>query len=1174
MVNKNKKFLAGAIILAMSISAITQTSYASDDEIGANNDVSIDENQGKDKDSHEDLKEDEIGVKDSDANINEDGEYGADEEIDSPISENKLEDIKESLKTDINLSDLSDDLKKDYSDQIDQAQNEKDLEDIETQFFADLFESEDDSSDEEEDVTESSDENNDKSSDDKELEISDLEKDSDQVSSEEGESDLEAKKEGLRNKLVNAMASGKIDPIKLSEYTEKVGSAESDEDLKAIEAEIYQALGEELPEEDSETEQAEDELAEDRQLAKEQIDAVAAEKNMPADFVDEYYARIDAANSMDDLIDITSEANDWENPDSIEPEVDPLQEEKELYHNSIDKLENLDDERKTYYKSEIDKANGTEEFRSILDNAQAENNENAPVEEFDFKGIYKDLIDKLEYLSEDQKQGFKDQIDAVDEEVDGAEEAIHEIWISAQTQNEGQEPIEDQEDLNSLKDVAKSVVDKLENLSEEEKQAFKDQIDGEKSLAGIDGILDKAKDQDDRNEFAKRWLEDLREEYIAKLPTYEYLTDDQRAAYEKQFKEAKDQEAMRLIDYDAQLTNINQEPDEEVSDEEILEDYKALALEEIEAFENLTDEKVKEDFLNQVKAVKMGQGEDAFYNAKGAIDAIVKEAEAWKASDNSLDEAKEAAKAEINALDELTEAEKEQYLDQVDKAEELDAINKAVEDAKAINDARLDLEKAKEAGKTAINALDKLTEAEKQQYLDQVDKAEDLDSINKAVEDAKAINDARLDLEKAKEAGKTAINALDKLTEAEKEQYLDQVDKAEELDAINKAIEEAKAINDARLDLEKAKEAAKTEISALDKLTEAEKQQYINQVDQASDKEAINKAVEDAKALNDAKSDLEDAKKSAKETVANFANLTSDQKEEYLGQIDNADSKEKIDGIVASAKAKDAENLKVAKKDAKSSIDELSQINEDKKQSYKEEIDRPSTDTIAKVNEIVSRAKNDSSEKLPEEDTLKAYKDEYKNMIDSLPTLSYKEKESFKKEIDKASSLDQIKSTYSEALNLVASRRNSDDDFDYLRDYIIDRINELENLRDFEKENFIAKVKDANTFENIFDIYIQAIKSDNNAMIYVPIGYEYIPSGYYYRYDLYNSRLQLLEAYKDNRITVAAAKILLENYPNTVKNVKDKLEKLVKESEELQKQAEAMLIEYDKILILDYKAEI
>ena len=332
--------------------------------------------------------------------------------------------------------------------------------------------------------------------------------------------------------------------------------------------------------------------------------------------------------------------------------------------------------------------------------------------------------------------------------------------------------------------------------------------------------------------------------------------------------------------------------------------------------------------------------------------------------------------------------------------------------------------------------------------------------------------------------------------------------------------------------------------------------------------------MEDAKALNDAKSDLEDAKKSAKETVANFANLTSDQKEEYLGQIDNADSKEKIDGIVASAKAKDAENLKVAKKDAKSSIDELSQINEDKKQSYKEEIDRPSTDTIAKVNEIVSRAKNDSSEKLPEEDTLKAYKDEYKNMIDSLPTLSYKEKESFKKEIDKASSLDQIKSTYSEALNLVASRRNSDDDFDYLRDYIIDRINELENLRDFEKENFIAKVKDANTFENIFDIYIQAIKSDNNAMIYVPIGYEYIPSGYYYRYDLYNSRLQLLEAYKDNRITVAAAKILLENYPNTVKNVKDKLEKLVKESEELQKQAEAMLIEYDKILILDYKAEI
>lgn len=770
---------------------------------------------------------------------------------------------------------------------------------------------------------------------------------------------------------------------------------------------------------------------------------------------------------MDDLFNITMEANEWENLDDTESEVDPIQEARETYYERIDELDNLDDERKAYYKAEIDKANGTEEFRSILDDAQAENNDNAPVEDFDFKGIYKDLIDKLEYLSEDQKEGFKDQIDAIDEEADGAEDAIQEIWNSARTQNEGQEPIEDEEELNSLRDLAKSVVDELENLSEEEKQAFKDQIDGDKSFTGIYGILDKAKDQDKNNAANREWLESLREGYIAKLPTYKNLTEDQRAAYEKQFKEAKDQEAMRLIDYDAQLTNKDQEPDEEVSDEEILEDYKALALEEIEAFENLTDEKVKEEFLNQIKAVKLGQGEDAFINATEAIDAIRAEAAAWQASDNSLDEDKEVAKAEINALDKLTEAEKEQYLDQVDKAEDLDAINKAIEEAKAINDARLDLEKVKEAGKAAINALDKLTEAEKQQY--------------------------------------------------------------------------------------------------------------INQVDQASDKEAINKAVEEAKALNDAKSNLEDAKKSAKETVDNLANLTSDQKEGYLGQIDNADSKEEIDGIVADAKAKDFENLKEAKEDAKASIDELSKINEDKKQSYKEEIDKPSTDTIAKVNEIVNRAKNDSSEGLPEEDALKANKDKYKKMIDSLPSLTSKEKESFKKEIDKANSLGQIKSIYNEALELAASRNNSsDEDLDYLRNYIIDRINELENLRDSSKEDFIAKVKDANTFESIFDVYRQAIRMDMqaNGMIYVPIGFEFIESGYYYRSDLYNNRSELLKAYRDNKITVAAAKILLENYPNTVKNVKDKLEKLVKESEELQKQAEAMLIEYDKILILDYKAEI
>ena len=1131
MVNKNKKFLAGAIILAMSISTITQTSYASEAELGVDSDIALDRDEDINDKSNDGLEESETDEKESNLDAKEDNEIVDEEEIDSLVSEDDLEDSKKSLKNDINLSDLSDEDKEDYSKKIDDAQSKKDLEEIETQFNAELAKEDSESEDEgkvtddEYAPSETPEEGSGESSDAEELAGTNLE-DLEEMASA---SNLDAKKEELRSKLVGAMASGKIDPMELSEFTEKVGSAESDESLKTIEAEIYQALGEELPEEDSETdledsetEQAEDDLAEERQIAKDQIDEVAAEKNMPADLVNEYYARIDAANSMDDLFNITVEANGWENQDDTELEVDPIQEARETYYERIDELENLDEERKAYYKAEIDKASDGEEFMSIMDDAQAENNDNAPVEDFDFKGIYKDLIDELEYLSEDQKQGFKDQIDAIDEEVDGAEEAIHEIWISAQTQNEGQEPIEDEEDLNSLRDVAKSVVDKLENLSDEEKQAFKDQIDGEKSFAGIDGILDKAKDQDKNNAANREWLESLREGYIAKLPTYENLTEDQRADYEKQFKEAKDQEAMRLIDYDAQLTNINQEPDEEVSDEEILEDYKALALEEIEALENLTDEKVKEDFLNQIKAVKLGQGEDAFTNATEAIDAIRAKAAAWQASDDSLDEDKERAKAEINALDKLTEAEKERYLDQVDKAEDLDAINKAVEEAKAINDARLDLEKAKEAAKTAINALDKLTEAAKQQYLDQVDKAEDLD-------------------------------------------------------AINKAIEEAKAINDARLDLEKVKEAAKTEINALDKLTEAAKQQYINQVDQASDKEAINKAVEEAKALNDTKSNLEDAKKSAKEIVANLANLTSDQKEGYLGQIDKADSKEEIDGIVADAKAKDFENLTEAKEDAKASIDELSKINEDKKQSYKEEIDRPSTDTIAKVNEILNRAKNDSSEKLPEEDALKANKENYKKMIDSLASLTSKEKESFKKEIDKANSLGQIKSIYNEALALAASRNNSsDEDLDYLRNYIIDRINELENLRDSSKKDFIAKVKDANTFESIFDVYRQAIRMDMqaNGMIYVPIGFEFIEFGYYYRSDLYNNRSELLKAYRDNKITVAAAKILLENYPNTVKNVKDKLEKLVKESEELQKQAEAMLKEYDEILILDYKAEI
>ena len=97
--------------------------------------------------------------------------------------------------------------------------------------------------------------------------------------------------------------------------------------------------------------------------------------------------------------------------------------------------------------------------------------------------------------------------------------------------------------------------------------------------------------------------------------------------------------------------------------------------------------------------------------------------------------------------------------------------------------------------------------------------------------------------------------------------------------------------------------------------------------------------------------ELGQAKKEAKISIDNLSKLDSNSKAKYKADIDNAESKEKINEILKEAKdandkkeAKDAndkigKDIDKSKKDAKSEIDKLTDLSSDEKTNFKNKID-------------------------------------------------------------------------------------------------------------------------------------------------------------------------------------------------------------------------------------------
>jgi hypothetical protein len=473
------------------------------------------------------------------------------------------------------------------------------------------------------------------------------------------------------------------------------------------------------------------------------------------------------------------------------------------------------------------------------------------------------------------------------------------------------------DEFNQMKKDAKQAIERNPNLTKEQKEQYKNEIDNAQTPEAIKKILDKAAQQGKANQNDP-----------SKAQT---ITDNKGGGNAKKEAEEKKQK------------------EEEKQKEQKLQDDKKKASEEIDNLNNLTpDEKKKlkdqingggtpgdsqgattpeavQKIVNNAQAINDAKGALQNDATKGALPfldhgnaADDKKDQPSHADDAALNEllgTKPGLSQELKTLDDL--------LKKTNPAATADELNKAVTAAKQANASNE--QKAKDAANKQLtekkdaldNAYNALTDQQKQSAKDKYDsaisaintardtvgKATTPSQIKKALDDLKtAIDAANEEINKVKDkrdtTGNTNDNA-DALTKEKKEQIdrinksdLPEADKKKAIDDINAATKLGDPTGIANRALKAKKIAdALAAIDKLEHLNDAQKKAYkdiINTTDahnikdddgKDTGKDDIDNALADAIATDTAMARLEKLKKTADDfsngdTYKNFADQT------------------------------------------------------------------------------------------------------------------------------------------------------------------------------------------------------------------------------------------------------------------------------------------------------------
>ena len=302
--------------------------------------------------------------------------------------------------------------------------------------------------------------------------------------------------------------------------------------------------------------------------------------------------------------------------------------------------------------------------------------------------------------------------------------------------------------------------------------------------------------------------------------------------------------------------------------------------------------------MNLLKPEEASEAKQNIKNApdENAIKEIVDAAQAKQNTRQELENYKTDAKSKVDALDKLSQEDKDAYKARISDAETKEAVDPIV------------LEAQKDNAKKIVASLDKLTDEERTKADNDIDGAADEATINEIVEAAQKLQNDRQALEDCKKEAKDKVDTLDKLTDEEKEASKNKIDEAETKEDV------------APIVLDAQKDNAKKKVEDLTNLNEEEKAEALKAIEEAKNEGDLDKAIKTAEASNVS---LDELKAQAKNIINTLNKLSEEEKAAFNEKVDNADTKAKVNAIVA-----EAENLNASKEDTKPGNDDFLRPND------------------------------------------------------------------------------------------------------------------------------------------------------------------------------------------------------------------------------------------------------
>ena len=797
------------------------------------------------------------------------------------------------------------------------------------------------------------------------------------------------------------------------------------------------------------------------------------------------YLSEDDAKGFNDDIDAIKKPSDTENIISV-AKAKNLANAKAKIAGEIENLEELDPEEKNGFKNRLKDAADIAEVENIKQEAKNKNDEKEKARLAREKEELKAEKNKLEEAIKKAKNLIKD--DTISDtakdlkiEIDSASKILKDSTKISEVK-EAIESLESktkaQEDFVKAKETLKVEIEKLDDLSKEEKGGFLTKINEAKNQADLEKIKKSAEDKNKNNKEARLELEKAKSEALEKIKAMNYL-GDKKDDFIAKVEAAKDKDSLAQVMEESEKLN---------KDNEAIALEKEREIEAVEAVNSLVaagENASAEDIKAAQKLIDKLKDGSKKSELQERIKAVVKLTE--------LKAAKEKAIEAINALSKI-DGEKQGFIDRVNEASKVEDVNKVLEEAKKLSQERMtEEEKLNEAKKAAITSIDStnmpdLTNEEREGFENKIKSAETIDDVNNLVREAKDKNaenkNAKEKLAEKKTQAKATINSLPNI-EKEKAGFISEIENAKNLASIESVVQRAQETSRENTEkikgLAKAKEEAIASINArnMPDLTDKDREGFEAEISKAETIDAVNNLVREAQAKNtenkNAKEELAKAKADAIKEIDAMENLDETEKAGFKNQVNDADSINKVNLAKQAAQDQATKNKEAKEETERENEAETALTNlEAKDKLTVEEINS----TQALIDKLEAGDKKTDLQNrlntLKEKEELLAAKADATNTINGL------------------SNIDDLKAAYIERINSAVDKKTVNEivqeaeskakevtNFVHEKTDAKAKINSLEKLKQEEKEELLSeleKITDSGQIAGVRALKLKAIK--------------------------------------------------------------------------------------------------